>query len=174
MSDEYQLIYDARLQAYQFSPILIVLFSPIFIFVCLTIGKWRMGSVPMRTKLFMWGAYAFYAVVVCHAYWDLIQHQAEISKLANVEVVEGPLTDGWAKTKSQSKTLTLYQHFQVRGVEFLHENRRRGFTDFMMPRREIPIFPLVDGAHVRITYHGEGTEREIIRFEIAANDLPAN
>jgi hypothetical protein len=174
VSDGYQLIYDARVQAYQFSPILIVLFSPILILVCLTIGKWRMGSVPMRTKLFMWGAYVFYAAVVCHAYWDLIQHQSEISKLANVEVVEGRLTDGWAKTKSQSKTITLYQHFKVRGVEFLHENRHRGFADFMMPQWKAPSFPLIDGAHVRITYHGEGAEREIIRFEIAASDLPAD
>ena len=47
-------------------------------------------------------------------------------------------------------------------------------TDFMMPRREIPIFPLIDGAQVRVTYHGDGPEREIIRFEIAASDLPAS
>lgn len=174
MSGEYQLIYDARVQAYQLAPILVVLAGPIFVALCLAVGKWRRGFIPMRTKLFMWGAYAFYAVVVCGNYWDLFEHQSEISKLANVEVVEGRLTDGWAKTKSHSKTVSIYQHFKVRGIEFLHENRRRGFTDFMMPRREIPIFPLIDGAQVRITYHGEGPEREIIRFEIAASDLPAN
>lgn len=173
MSDEYQVIYDARIQAYQLSPILVVLAAPLFIAFCLAVGKWRHGFIPMRTKLFMWGAYAFYAVFVFHAYWDLFQHQSEISNLASVEVVEGRLTDGWVKTKSQSKTVTIYQHFKVRGIEFLQENRRRGFTDFMMPRRQIPNFPLIEGAPVRITYHGAGSEREIIRFEIATNDPPA-
>lgn len=172
MNDGYQLIYDARVQAYQLTPIVIVLISPFFVGACLALGKWRRGFVPLRTKLFMWGACAFYATTVVYTYWDLIQSQRAISNLTQVEVVEGHLKDGWAKTKSSSRTTALYQHFTVGGIEFLHENRRRGFTDFMMPRRKIPNFPLIEGARVRITYHGEGAEREIIRFEIAASDLP--
>src|SRR5262245_10256517 len=134
MNDEYQLIYDARTQSYQIAPILIVLISPFFVGACLAIGKWRQRFIPLQTKLFMWGACAFYAAFVLFTYWDLIRHQHEISELTQVEVAEGPLMDGWAKTKSRSGTVTLYQHFTVNGIEFLHENRRRTLTDFMIPR----------------------------------------
>ena len=173
MNIEYQVIYDVRVQAYQLGPLLVVLGFPIFILFCLAIARWRRRFVPTRTKVFMWGAYLFYAALVGHSYWDLVARQSAASDLAKFETVEGRLRDGWAKTKSDSKTMTLYQHFTVQGVEFLQENRRRRFTDFMIPRRHIPVFPLIEGARVRITYRGEGANREILRFEIAERDLAA-
>ena len=101
------------------------------------------------------------------------QNQSAAQDSANATVVEGRLADAWVRQKEHSKTTDIYQHFTVRGIEFLQHNRQRSFLDFLIPRAKTPALPLIEGAQVRITYRGEGAHRTILKFEIAAADLAA-
>ncbi len=170
---DYQTVYDASVRVFQTEPAVVILLGPIFIFVCLYLGKLRRGHVPRSAKLYMWGAYLFYSVVAAGSYYQMWQDQSAAQDSANMTVVEGRLANAWVRRKEHSKSTDIYQHFTVRGIEFLQHNRQRNFLDFLIPRAKTPALPLIEGAQVRITYRGEGQDRTILKFEIAAADLAA-
>jgi hypothetical protein len=168
----YEIVFDAGARVFELRPILMLIGMPVFIVLVLVIGKWQRGSVPGGAKTAMWGAYALYLGVVSLSYFGIWREQSEAADRTDARVVEGRVADSWMRTKARHKITDIYQHFTVKGIEFLQTDRERNFMDFLFPHRLFIRLPIDEGARVRITYRGRGSERTILRFEIAAEDMP--
>jgi hypothetical protein len=169
---DYQSVYDAGAPAFEWGPALVIVIIPIVLAACFYVVEAAVGDVSRTLKYTTWGGYGLYVLVVALGYWATWQSRNEALSVADARIVEGTLTDAWVRTKSQGKRTEVYQHFTVKGVEFLEQGPRRTIVGFLLPLPSIPELPLVEGAHVRITYHGEGSARSLLKFEIAASDLP--
>jgi hypothetical protein len=169
--EDYQLIYDASAPGFQLAPALFVVLFPIVFAACFYFVESLAGRVSLRIKVLTWGGYGLYALIVVAGYWMTWQSRSDALNVTDAKVVVGNLADGWVRTKVQRRHTETYRHFTVKGIEFLQRDRGTTMIDSLFPSTDPPALPLIEGARVRVTYHGEGEDRTILKFEIAANAL---
>ena len=59
----------------------------------------------------------------------------------------------------------------MNGVEFQYSHRSLRYFDFLVPQADLVPLPLFRSAQVRVTYLGDGENRQLLRFEIAPSAL---
>jgi hypothetical protein len=170
MNGEYQVVYDAAAPAFKVMPALVALLIPIVFVGCFYFVESAVGNVSRRLKWSVWTGYAVYALLVVVGYWQIWRGADQA--LLDARVVEGKLADGETFQKKTGRTSwTSYQRFRVDGVAFEERDASRSIVDSLLPWVSVPSLPLIEGAHVRITYRENGHGRDLLKFEIAAADL---
>jgi hypothetical protein len=173
VNGEYQVIYDAAAPAFKVMPALVVLIIPVVLAGCFYVVESAVGKVSRRLKWSVWIGYAVYAFAVVAGYWETWQDSNDA--LVDARVIEGRLADGETfHKKTGRRTWTAFQKFTVNGVEFEERNTARSIGDALFPWASVPSLPLIDGARVRITYRDDGRGRDLLKFEIAADDFEAH
>lgn len=170
MNGEYQVIYDAAAPAFKVMPALVVLIIPVILAGCFYVVESAVGNVSRSLKWSVWIGYAVYAFLVVAGYWQTWQGSDDA--LFDARVIEGRLADGETfQKKTGRRSWTSYQRFTVDGVAFEERDASRSIVESLFPWASVPSLPLIDGAHVRITYRDDGRDRDLLKFEIAAADL---
>jgi len=173
MSGEFQIIYDASAPGFKFAPLLVVCALAVVFTACFRFVEAVVGEVSRKIKVITWGGLMLYALLVSAGYWAAWQQRNDALNATDARIVDGNLTDGWRRTTLHRRSTTTYQHFTVNGVEFVERDLAKSLEDFLFPLVNLPPLPLIENAHVRVTYRGDGEHRTILKFEIAAADLAA-
>lgn len=169
---EYQVIYDAAAPAFKLVPALLVLNNPIALAGCFYAVEAAAGRCSRSLKWAVWSGFVVYALLVAAGYWETWQSARDARAGTGARVVEGALTDGQTVYRQTSRrTWGAFQRFTVNGVAFEERDWSRELIDALLPHVGAPTLPLIEGAHLRVTYRDGRHHRTILKFEIAAADL---
>lgn len=172
MKSEYTTVLDAGTPAFPPEPLIVVLAVPVLILAFAHVARarnWRSSTGPL--KLFLWVVYLSYAPMVLYQYWALWSSQTSARDANKVSVEAGRLDLRAADQTPDGLFVETNQRFAVNGVDFQFRHQRLKYLDFLLPQADLVVLPLFHHAHVRITYRGEGEERQLLRFEIATRDM---
>jgi len=173
MESKYTTVLDAGTVTLPALPLILMLAAPVLLLACLHVAKARNWRVSGPIKLGLWAAYASYVPVVTFQYWSLWDAQASAQNANNISVEAGRLDWSTVRQSPDGIFVDTNQRFAVNGVEFLYAHRALRFLDFLVPQADLVPLPLFQHAPVRITYRGEGEDRQLLRFEIATRVLDA-
>lgn len=171
MTGDYTTILDLGEQAVPLLPLALVAVLALLVAGLLFAAKRLTGRLPPSVALTLWGAFLFHAGVVGFGYWSLWRQQAAARDPAAVVVEIGRIAAPQIRGESGGVYLDLRQRFTVNGETFDYAHRRIRGVGFLFPNVETIPLPLIQQAHVRVTYRGKGEDRQVLKFEIATADL---
>lgn len=172
MASEYTTVLDTGSGSLPALPLILMLAAPILMLACLYVAKARNWQVSHPIRLALWTAYASYVPIVLFQYWSVWDMQQTARNATNMSVEAGRLD--WSTVRQEPAVgifVDTNQRFAVNGVEFLYRHRSLRYLDFLVPQADLVALPLFQRAQVRITYLGEGEDRQLLRFEIATRVL---
>jgi len=152
-----------------------VLAVPVLLLAFAHVAKarnWRSSTGPL--KLFLWVVYLSYAPIVLYQYWTLWSDQTAAHEATRISVEAGRLDRAIIDQTPDGLFVETSQRFKVNGVDFQYRHQSLRYLDFLLPQADLVPLPLTDHPQVRITYRGEGDERQLLRFEVATRDLDAH
>lgn len=168
MAGEYTTVFDLGQQAMPLLPLGLLALLAVFIAGLLFAAKRRIGR---GLALTLCGSYLSYAAAVGFGYWSIWQQQAVARNPAAVVVEIGRIQEPQVRGEGSGLYLDVHQRFTVNDEAFDYAHRSIRVIDFLFPNVEPVPLPLVHKAHVRVTYRGEGADRQVLKFEIATADL---
>jgi len=171
MKSEYTTVLDAGTSALPALPLILMLATPVLILACIQVAKARSWHVSRPLKISLWAGYLAYAPAVLFQYWSLWHDQSAAQNATSIAVEAGRLDAPAVYQAPDGLFLETSQDFAVNGVPFQYTHRALRFLAFLLPQAELVALPLLDHAHVRVTYRSEGEQRQLLRFEIATRDL---
>jgi hypothetical protein len=174
MKSDYTTVLDAATPTLPALPLILMLAAPILMLACVHVGKARQWHVSKAIKLGLAAAYLSYAPAVLFQYWSLWREQTLAEEATNISVEAGPLGFATVQQAPDGLFVDTDQRFAVNGVEFTYTHRALRYFDFLLPQADLVQLPLRQHANVRITYRGEGEDRQLLRFEIATRDLDSH
>jgi hypothetical protein len=175
MKSEYTTVLDAGTPAFPPEPLIVVLAVPVLLLAFAHVARarnWRSSAGPL--KLFLWLVYLSYAPVVLYQYWVLWSGQTAAQDATTVSVAAGPVDEPAIDQTPDGLFVKTSQSFVVNGVDFQYRHQSLRYLDFLLPQTDLVALPLHDRPQVRITYRGDGEDRQVLRFEIATRDLGAH
>ena len=171
MNSEYTTVFDAGQQAIPLLPLLALALLPLLVLAVLYGARAMLGYAPQGLKLTLWGLYAFHALAVAFGYGSLWQERVAARDAPDAIVETGRLLDSQGRGSISGIFVDATQRFTVNGVTLVYKHRDLLAIGFLFPNFEVVALPLIHKAHVRITYRGEGDDRQLLRFEIASAHL---
>jgi hypothetical protein len=171
MNSEYTTVLDAGTPALPVVPLIVVLATPIVLLAFRYVAKSRSWRPSGLVRLMLWGVYLSYLPMVALHYWSLWNDQSAARNATLVSVEAGHLDWPTVKATPDGLFLDVNQGFTVNGIEFQYRHHALRHLDFLLPSAELVALPLQAHAQVRITYRGDGDDRQLLRFEIATRDL---
>lgn len=171
MASRYTTVLDAGSGGLPALPLVLMLATPVLMAACLHVAKARNWRVSRPIKFALWGAYAFYVPVVMFPYWSLWDAQRSARNATAMSIEAGRLDWSTVRQAPEGIFVDTDQRFAVNGVEFQYSHRTLRYLDFLVPKADLVALPLFKKAQVRVTYLGEGEDRQLLRFEIATSDL---
>lgn len=171
MSNDYTLVFDAGQQELPLLPLAALALLLLIVLVFLVVLRTMRGHVPQGMKQTIWGIYLFHLAAVVYGYGAL-WHQRDLARDPTGAVTEiGRIAEPQGRGHTSGLFLDAVQRFTVNDQPVVYRNRSLRALGFLYPHFDPVPLPLIHKAHVRVTYRGEGDERELVRFEIAAADL---
>jgi hypothetical protein len=171
VSTDYTLVFDAGQQDLPLLPLAALALLLLLVLLLLAATRTRRGYVPQGWKLTLWGVYMFHVVAVFYGYGAL-WHQRDLARDPTGAVTEiGRIAEPQGRGNTSGIFLDAVQRFSVNDQAVVYRNRSLRALGFLYPHFDPVPLPLINKAHVRVTYRGQGDERELVRFEIAATDL---
>jgi len=172
MKPEYTTVMDAGTPAFPTVPLIVVLAMPVLIFAFMHVAKGRKWqSATGAIKLLLWLIYLAYAPTVFYQYWTLWRDQSAAQQANRISVEAGQLAQASVDRAPHGLFVNTFQRFAVNGVAFQYQHQSLRYFDFLLPEPDLVALPLIDHAQVRITYRGDGEDKELLRFEIATRDM---
>ncbi len=171
MKSEYTTVLDAGTPAFPAVPLIVVLAMPVLLLAFGYVAKSRSWRSSGLARLMLWGVYLSYLPMVAFHYWSLLSDQSTVRNATLVSVEAGRLDWPTVRATENGLFLDVNQGFTVNGVEFQYRHHALRYFDFLLPSAKLVALPLQTNAQVRITYRGEGDDRELLRFEIATRDF---
>jgi hypothetical protein len=173
MASGYTTVLDTGSGSLPALPLILMLAAPVLMLACLYVAKARTWHVSRPIKLALWGAYAAYVPVVMFQYWSLWDTQQSARNATAMSIEAGQLDWSTVRQAPEGIFVDTDQRFAVNGVEFQYSHRTLRYLDFLVPQADLVTLPQVQHAQVRVTYRGEGEDRQLLRLEIATSDLDA-
>ena len=174
MASEYTTVLDTGSGSLPALPLILMLAAPVLMLACLYVARARNWQVSHPIKLALWGAYASYVPVVVFQYWSVWDMQETARNATAMSVEAGRLDWSTVRQHPDGIFVDTDQRFAVNGVEFNYSHRALRVLDFIVPQADLVALPLFQRAQVRVTYLGEGEDRQLLRFEIATSVLDAH
>jgi hypothetical protein len=171
MKSEYMTVMDAGAPLFPAIPLIVVLAMPVLILAFAHVGRARDWHSSGPVKLLLWGIYLSYLPMVAFHYWTLWNEQSTARNATRMSVEAGPIDWPHVNQTPDGLFVDTNQGFTVNGVEFLYQHHRLRYFDFLLPSPQLVALPLRMHAHVRITYRGDGDDRQLLKFEIATRDM---
>ncbi len=171
MASDYTTVLDTGSGSLPALPLILMLAAPVLMLACLYVAKARNWHVSRPIKLALWAAYAAYVPVVTFQYWSLWDTQQMARNATAMSVEAGRLDWSSVRQAPEGIFVDTSQRFAVNGVEFQYSHRSLRYFDFLVPQADLVSLPLFQRAQVRVTYLGEGEDRQLLRFEIATSAL---
>ena len=171
MKSEYTTVLDAGTSALPALPLILMLATPVLILACTHVARARNWHISRPLKISLWVGYIAYAPAVLFQYGGLWHAQNSAQNAASISIEAGRLDAPVVYQAPDGLFVETSQDFAVNGVAFQYTHRALRFLTFLLPQAELVALPLYDHAHVRITYRGDGDDRQLLRFEIATRDL---
>lgn len=171
MKSEYTTVLDAGTPIFPAIPLTAVLAMPVLMLAFAHVAKRRNWHSSAPAQLVLWALYLSYLPMVAFHYWTLLTDQSTARNATQVSVEAGRLDWPHVNQTPDGLFVDVNQGFTVNGIEFLYQHQSLRYLDFLLPSPELVALPLRDHAHVRITYRGDGDDRQLLRFEIATRDL---
>jgi hypothetical protein len=175
MESKYTTVLDAGAAQLPPVPLAVVLAVPVLLLAFAYVAKarrWRSSTGPLQ--LFLWVVYLSYAPMVLYQYWTLWHSRTEAQDATRISVAAGPVKATAIEQRPDGLFVETKQRFAVNGVDFEYRHQSLRYLDFLLPQADLVTLPLERPAQVRITYRGDGAERQLLRFEIATSDLAAH
>ncbi|MEZ5833344.1 MAG: hypothetical protein R3D05_19390 [Dongiaceae bacterium] len=172
MESKYTTVLDAGAASLPPEPLIIVLAIPVLLlaFAHVANGRsWRSAKGPLQLAL--WAAYLSYAPLVLYQYWDLWQNRTAARDATRFSIAAGPVDAAAVDQTPDGLFVETSQRFAVSGVNFDYRHQSLRYLDFLLPQADLVTLPLARHAEVRVTYRGEGAERQLLKFEIATRFL---
>jgi hypothetical protein len=171
MKPEYTTVMDAGTPVFPAVPLIVVVAMPVLIFAFMHVAKGRNWRSSRPMKLGLWCLYLAYLPMVAVHYWTLWSDQSTARNATRMSVEAGPLDWPLVNRTPHGLFVDFNQGFTVNGVAFLYQHHSLRYLDFLLPSPELVALPLRMHAHVRITYRGDGDNRQLLKFEIATSDM---
>jgi hypothetical protein len=171
MASEYTTVLDAGSGSLPGLPLILMLAAPVLMLACLYVAKARRWHVSSPIKGALWAAYAVYAPVVMFQYWSLWDAHQEARNATAMSVEAGRLDWSSVRQAPEGIFLDTSQRFAVNGVEFTYRHRSLPYLKYVVPQEDLVPLPLFRRAQVRVTYFGDGENRQLLRFEIVPSAL---
>jgi hypothetical protein len=171
MASDYTTVMDAGSMSLPALPLILMLAAPVLMLACLYVAKARRWHVSNPIKGALWAAYAVYAPVVLFQYWSLWDTQ-QMARNATAMSIEAGRLD-WSNVHQAPEGIFVEtnQQFAVNGVAFNYHHFSLPYLKYVVPQQDLVALPLFQRAQVRVTYLGEGSDRRLLRFEIATSAL---
>jgi hypothetical protein len=171
MKSEYTTVLDAGTPAFPVVPLVVVLAMPVLLLAFGYVARQRSWRSAGLVRLALWGVYLSYVPMVTLHYWSLLNDQSTARNATLVSVEAGRLDWPTVRATPDGLFLDVNQGFTVNGVEFQYRHHALRYLDFLLPGPKLVTLPLEAHVQVRITYRGDGGDRQLLRFEIATRDL---
>ena len=171
MKSEYTTVLDAGTATLPALPLILMLATPVLILACTHVARARNWHISRPLKISLWVAYIAYAPVVLFQYWGLWRDQSSAQNATSMSVEAGRLDAPAVYRAPDGLFVEISQDFAVNGVPFQYTHRALRALGFLLPQAELITLPLRDHARVRVTYRGDGEQRQLLRLEIATGDL---
>jgi hypothetical protein len=171
MKSEYTTVLDVGAATLPALPLILMVATPVLILACIHVARARSWHVSRPLKISLWACYIAYAPAVLFQYWGLWHDQNSAQNATSMSIEAGRLDAPLTSQAPVGLFVETSQDFAVNGVAFQYTHRTLRVLPFLLPQAELVALPLRDHAHVRITYRGDGDDRQLLRFEIATSDL---
>lgn len=175
MKPDYTTVLDAGAAQLPPGPLIIVLAIPVLLLAFAHVARsrqWRSSGGPLQVAL--WVVYLSYAPMVVYQYWTLWHSKAAARDAMQMSIEAGPVDAAAIDRRPDGLFVEINQRFAVNGIDFEYRHQSLRYLDFLLPQTELVTLPLEQHAQVRITYRGEGGQKQLLRFEIAANGPAAH
>jgi hypothetical protein len=171
MKSEYTTVLDAGTPVLPVVPLIVVLAMPVLLFAFGYVARQRSWRSSGLVRLMLWGVYLSYLPMVAFHYWGLLSDQTTARNATQMSVEAGRLDWPTVSAMPHGLFVDVNQRFTVNGVEFLYRHHTLRYFGFLLPNTDLVALPLNMHAQVRVTYRGDGDDRQLLRFEIATRDL---
>ena len=175
MTSEYRTVLDAGTTSIPAEPLIVVLAIPVLLLAFAHVAKaraWR--SSRGKLQITLWLIYLSYAPMVLYQYWTLWYSRTTARDATRMSIEAGPVDTAATDRKRDGLFLETKQRFAVNGVDFEYRHLSLRYLDFLLPQADLISLPLREHAQVRVTYRDNGTQRQLLRFEIATSDPGAS
>jgi hypothetical protein len=172
MESKYTTVLDAGAVQIPPAPLYIVLAIPVLLLAFAYVAKarkWRSATGPVQVVL--WAIYLSYAPAVLYQYWTLWHSRTVAREATRMSIEAGPVDTAAIDRNPDGLFVETSQRFAVNGVDFEYRHLRLRYLDFLLPQAEFVALPLDRHGRVRVTYRHDGDRKQLLRFEIAPEDL---
>ena len=168
MTSQYKTVLDAGNASIPLGPLVVVLAIPVLLLAFAHVARaraWRSSRGKLQGAL--WLLYLSYAPMVLYQYWTLWHGRAEARAATRMSIEAGPLDTAATDREPEGLFLETKQRFAVNGVDFEYRHVSLRYLDFLLPQADLVTLPLAEDAQVRVTYRDDGTDKQLLRFEVA-------
>jgi hypothetical protein len=173
MTSEYKTVLDAGTASIPPEPLIVVLAIPVLLLAFGHVAKaraWR--SSRGKLQIALWLIYLSYAPMVLYQYWTLWYSRTAAREATRMSIEAGPVATAATDQEPDGLFLETKQRFAVNGVDFEYRHLSLRYLDFLLPQADIvALLPLEEQAQVRVTYRDDDGRKQLLRFEIATDEV---